>query len=102
MILDTESESNAPKEPKTENQKPKNLVGLLALGAQSTNMWGGVVILFATLLIYWPSLGGMFIWDDGVTLTENPLVLAPNGLHDIWFSTKPHDYWPLTYSSLWL
>ncbi len=35
-------------------------------------------------------------------VTANPFVKAGNGLRYLWFSTGPVDYFPLTYTSLWL
>jgi tetratricopeptide (TPR) repeat protein len=60
-------------------------------------------LLVATLLVYWPSYRAGFIWDDDAMITANPLVKAGwDGLRDIWFSTKFHDYVPLTLTSFWL
>ena len=60
-------------------------------------------LLAATLLVYWPSYRAGFIWDDDAMITANPLVKAGwDGLRDIWFSAKFHDYVPLTLSSFWL
>lgn len=62
----------------------------------------GLFILLITFAVYWPSLRGEYLWDDDVLLTENPLVHRDDGLKSIWFSTKPHDYFPLTLTSLWV
>src|ERR1017187_10085552 len=60
-------------------------------------------LLAATLLVYWPSYRAGFIWDDDAMITANPLIKAGgDGLRDIWFSAKFHDYIPLTLSSFWL
>lgn len=63
---------------------------------------GAAAICLLTLAVYLPAMKGGYIWDDEVTLTDNPLVKAPDGLRDIWFSTRPNDYWPLTYTSFWI
>jgi tetratricopeptide (TPR) repeat protein len=60
------------------------------------------VLLAAAVLAYWPALSGGFIWDDDTLLTASDLVKAADGLHRIWFTTEPLDYWPLTNSSFWL
>ena len=62
----------------------------------------GAAIVLVTLAVYLPAMKAGFIWDDDSMLTANPLVQSPDGLRAIWFSTEPADYWPLTYSSLWL
>jgi len=56
----------------------------------------GLVAL--TLLAYWPSLRGPFLWDDGLNVTRNRLVTQPGGLARIWFSTEPADYYPVTFT----
>jgi tetratricopeptide (TPR) repeat protein len=45
---------------------------------------------------------GGFVWDDDATLTNNPLIKASDGLFRFWGTTEPKDYWPVTYSALWL
>lgn len=58
------------------------------------------VIVTLTILAYLPALQGGFIWDDDRYVTENPLLIAPDGLSRIWFSTdSPSQYFPLTYTS---
>ena len=59
-------------------------------------------LILLTCGCYYPSLGGPFLWDDDVLLTANPLVQSRSGLWQIWFSTNPVDYFPLTYTSFWL
>ncbi|HZZ29760.1 MAG TPA: tetratricopeptide repeat protein [Pirellulales bacterium] len=59
-------------------------------------------IVAATLVAYWPSLSGGFILDDDLLLTDNPLIKAPDGIFQFWYSTNQPDYVPLTSSTLWL
>jgi len=60
-------------------------------------------LLSSTLLVFWPSYQAGFIWDDDAMITENPLVKGGcDGLRAIWFSTRFHDYVPLTLTSFWL
>lgn len=63
---------------------------------------GSVVILLATLVVYWPAVHAGFIWDDDDILTANPLISAPDGLWLIWAGGKFYDYWPMTLTSFWL
>ena len=55
---------------------------------------------------YFPALLGGFIWDDVLCITEEPVVLKPSGLWNIWFSPadlkKEAHYWPIVYTSFWL
>ena len=53
-------------------------------------------------MVYLPSIKGEFLFDDVITLTQNPLIHHPSGLRYIWFSTEPLDYFPLTLSSFWI
>ena len=54
---------------------------------------------------FFPAFQAGFVWDD-VAFTEEPEILKPSGLKNIWFS--PSDirneghYWPLTYTTFWL
>src|SRR5207247_9883886 len=64
-------------------------------------LWG-LVLIAATFLAYLPVWHAGFVWDDSAMLTENPLIKAKDGLWRIWFTTQPVDYFPLTYSSLWI
>src|SRR5262249_24810345 len=66
------------------------------------NAMGLAAIVAATILIYLPALWSGFIWDDGLLVTSNRLVQAPDGLYRIWLTTEPVDYWPITNSSFWL
>ncbi len=63
---------------------------------------GAVLIALVTFIVYLPVLKAGYIWDDDTALTENPLIRSVAGLRDIWFSTKPYDYFPLTFTSFWL
>ena len=60
----------------------------------------GLFIIVAVVAAFWPAFSANFIWDDDTVLTENLLMRAP--LHLLWFSKAPFDYFPVTYSSLWL
>lgn len=58
------------------------------------------LIIFATLIAYWPATRAGYIWDDDVYVTENPLLDAPDGLKRIWFSLdSPSQYFPLVYTT---
>ena len=61
-----------------------------------------VALLVATCACYWPALNGEFQWDDGALVKNNDLLRSLAGLRDIWFSTKPYDFFPLTFTTFWL
>ena len=56
----------------------------------------------ASCLVYFPGLHGGLLMDDDILLTANELVKSPDGLHRIWFTTEPFEYYPISYSSFWL
>ena len=62
------------------------------------------VIIALGLWIYWPSMHGLWLWDDDFLLQNNATVHEPNGLWYIW--TDPQealiDFFPLTVSFEWL
>jgi len=51
---------------------------------------------------YLPALKNGFVWDDDLLLTQNSLVKSASGLWRFWFSGRQADYWPVTYSALWV
>ena len=63
---------------------------------------GAALIVIAVFLAYLPSINGGFVLDDDLILSENPNIKASGGLYQFWFTTKEQDYWPVTYSMLWI
>jgi 4-amino-4-deoxy-L-arabinose transferase-like glycosyltransferase len=59
-----------------------------------------LAIAAAVLLAYAPALGGGFVWDDHVLVEQNPLLTGP--LSRIWLTADAADFWPLSYSALWV
>jgi len=60
------------------------------------------VIIAAGLWIYWPALHGDWLWDDEVLITGNLNLHSLEGLRNLWFSNPAIDYWPLTWTLLWI
>lgn len=60
------------------------------------------LLVVVCLLIYVPSLGNGFIWDDDTNLYKNPWVQKTDGLKDIWFSSKIYQYYPVNFTFFWL
>ncbi len=65
-------------------------------------MGWSLVLVCVAVVAYLPAMTGGFIWDDDATLTNNPLIKASDGLFRFWCTTEPKDYWPVTYTALWL
>jgi protein O-mannosyl-transferase len=61
-----------------------------------------MVIVVAALWIYWPALHGDWLWDDDQLVAHNLELRTLSGLGRIWFSAPATDYWPLTWSLLWV
>ncbi|HWI59680.1 MAG TPA: tetratricopeptide repeat protein [Bacillota bacterium] len=63
--------------------------------------WSGALLLLLVCLAYLPALRGGFIWDDDRYVTANPMLTAPDGLKQIWFSAhRQSQYFPLVYTTL--
>jgi protein O-mannosyl-transferase len=63
---------------------------------------GAVVIAVAVFLAYLPSINGGFIFDDDKLLTNNVHIRSSDGLYKFWCTTEELDYWPVTYTTLWI
>jgi protein O-mannosyl-transferase len=74
-----------------------------ALFAGGSPAWLCGFIVVATFIAYAPAWHAGFIWDDDLYLTQNPLLIAPDGLRRIWFSLdSPSQYFPLTYTTFYI
>lgn len=64
----------------------------------------GISLFLLTAAVLSPAMSGGYIWDDDITLTDNPLVKLSlqEGIPHIWASKHSTDYYPLTWSSFWL
>src|ERR1017187_9858431 len=60
------------------------------------------LIILVTVLAYFPTLRGGFVFDDYELIIRNPMVKADNGLQRFWFTTEASEYYPLTWSAWWL
>src|ERR1051326_1763170 len=77
-------------------------VGNERLSAGQKRIFAAGLLLLLTIVSYGPAFHAGFIWDDDTSLTANPLIKSVSGLRQIWFSTKPYDYFPLTFTSFWV
>ncbi|HEX3724973.1 MAG TPA: hypothetical protein VHV08_01970, partial [Pirellulales bacterium] len=65
-------------------------------------LWGAVLVVLVAI-VYWPTLGNGFIWDDDSYVENNPTLTSWQGLYDIWFKLGAvPQYYPLVHSSYWL
>ena len=60
------------------------------------------LILVVTLIAYFPSLTGDFLWDDAGHVT-NPSLQSWSGLMRIWFELGvTQQYYPLLHTAFWI
>lgn len=62
----------------------------------------GLALVVATFAAHYPAVSSGYIWDDNISLYDNPLITAPGGLYKIWFTTQDLAYWPLTSTVFWV
>src|SRR5438552_17015992 len=58
-------------------------------------------LLFVNALSYLRIRNASFIWDDEQHLTQNPVIVGPLGLADIWTSAHAV-YYPLVLTTFWV
>ncbi len=64
--------------------------------------WGGALLLIlAVLLVYSPLWNAGYIWDDDYHLTNNPCIIGPLGLKEIW-TTSAGQFFPLVLTTFWI
>ncbi len=63
---------------------------------------GVVLIAVAAFIAYLPCITGEFVLDDDLLLTNNPLVLAPDGLSRLWCTNEAPEYYPAAYTTNWI
>src|SRR5436190_23144469 len=77
-------------------------VGIERLSAAQKRTLAAGLLALLSIACYWPAFHAGFIWDDDTSLIANPLIKSVSGLRQIWFSTRPYDYFPLTFTSFWV
>ncbi len=63
---------------------------------------GAAIIVVAAFLAYIPCLGGRFVLDDDLLITENPLIHATDGPYRFWCTIESPDFWPTTGTTFWI
>lgn len=63
---------------------------------------GMLIMLAATVVVFWPAFHGGFIWDDNALVTESWQVKSKDGLKAIWLGQDVAAYWPMTSTFFWL
>jgi protein O-mannosyl-transferase len=69
---------------------------------QAWNLAVALLLLWATLIAYWPAVGGGVLWDDPQHLSRAEL-RSLDGLSRIWLQPgATQQYYPLLHSAFWL
>ncbi len=61
-----------------------------------------ILLVLAGFFVFAPALHGEWLWDDGFTLRDNPLMHDSAGWWKIWFAPPGPDFFPLTTTVEWL
>lgn len=61
-----------------------------------------LLIVAIGVWVYWPCLHGGWLWDDDTLIAHNGTLRRLPGLWTIWFTVPETDYWPVTFSALWV
>lgn len=72
------------------------------LTPRETLLLQATILVAVGLWIFSPVLNGDWIWDDVTLVTENDTLRSLPGLGRIWFAAPATDYWPVTWTLLWI
>ncbi len=62
--------------------------------------WRALFLVLAVFASYAPAVRGEFVFDDHALVDQAETVRVP--LSDLWTTARSSDYWPLSYTVLWL
>ncbi|MEO6847300.1 MAG: tetratricopeptide repeat protein [Chthoniobacterales bacterium] len=62
----------------------------------------GSILVITVLIVFSPVFRSAWFWDDVKLVTDNLTLRSLQGLWDIWFTKPVTDYWPISWSFLWL
>jgi hypothetical protein len=72
-----------------------------ALPWWSRDWFWALLLILAVVLAYLPVWRAGFTWDDDTIITQNPVIVGPLGLKEIW-TTAQARFYPLVLSTFWL
>jgi tetratricopeptide (TPR) repeat protein len=64
--------------------------------------WKAALLIALGWAVFQPALHGTWLWDDDVEVSDNPLLRSGGGLWHLWTAAPLSDYWPLTWTTLWV
>ncbi len=68
---------------------------------QTSPALGAALLLALVFLAYATALRNGFIWDDDLHVTNNPHIIGPLGLKEVW-TTAGANYFPLVLTNFWV
>ncbi|HEV3271780.1 MAG TPA: tetratricopeptide repeat protein [Candidatus Methylacidiphilales bacterium] len=71
-------------------------------GANGKRILQALLIVAAGFWVFWPALRGDWLWDDDGLIANNFQLRSWSGLEHIWFAPPATDYWPLSWTALWI
>jgi len=81
---------------------PRKMVSVPPLPSWLNRDWmWGLLLVLAVFVTYTPVWWAGFIWDDDAFITNNPCIVGPRGLKEIW-TTSAADICPLTLTTVWV
>ncbi len=84
-----------------ENRKTDAKENLAELPIVVRDWISAVALVVAVVLAYLPVWHAGYIWDDDMHLTNNPTIIGPLGLKEIWLPSAGHFY-PAVLTTFWL
>jgi hypothetical protein len=72
------------------------------LTAREGALLKATILVAVGLWIFSPVFNGDWIWDDTTLVAENDSLRSLTGLGKIWFAAPATDYWPMTWTLLWV
>ena len=72
------------------------------LTARETVLLQATILVAVGLWIFSPAFNGDWIWDDSTLVKDNETLRSLPGLGRIWFAAPSTDYWPMTWTFLWI
>lgn len=80
---------------------PRTDGGAKLFAAPRERIWlFGITLVLATILVYLPVWNAGFVFDDNLHLTQNPCIVGPLGLKEVW-TTWRAVYYPLVLTTFW-
>ena len=80
---------------------PNDFASAVMPGPIWKRRWFGAAVMVVCIIVaFSPALRAGFIWDDNDHLTENPCIVGPDGLKDVW-TTARAVYYPLVLTTFW-